>query len=140
MPKPGSAGFEPQARKPFCLTLFSVAWAEAAVAARPAARPKAMDAMVRFITGVSTLSVLAHGAGPRGPPCILCAAQSLAEAAAVASPRLSGQQFSFWWTGVRPKDPTGLEKDWAASFGRLGLIQGRDGGARQPAERRAALL
>src|SRR3954453_6023050 len=28
------------------------------------------------------------------------------------------QQFSFWWTGVRPKDPTGLEKDWAASFGR----------------------
>jgi len=50
------------------------------------------------------------------------------------------QQFSFWWTGVRPKDPTGLEKDWAASFGRLGLIQGRDGGARQPAERRAALL
>src|SRR4029453_7376161 len=41
------------------------------------------------------------------------------------------QQFSFWWTGVRPKDPTGLEKDWAASFGRLGLIQGRDGGARQ---------
>src|SRR4051812_24623526 len=50
------------------------------------------------------------------------------------------QQFSFWWTGVRPKDHTGLEKDWAASFGRLGLIQGRDGGARQPAERRAALL
>jgi non-heme chloroperoxidase len=50
------------------------------------------------------------------------------------------QQFSFWWTGVRPKDHTGLEKDWAASFGRLGLIQGRDGGARQPAECRAALL
>jgi putative transposase len=50
------------------------------------------------------------------------------------------QQFSFWWTGVRPKDHTGLEKDWAASLGRLGLIQGRDGGARQPAERRAALL
>src|SRR4051812_6706114 len=50
------------------------------------------------------------------------------------------QQFSFWWTGVRPKGHTGLEKDWAAILGRLGLIQGRDGGARQPAERRAALL
>ena len=50
------------------------------------------------------------------------------------------QQFSFWWTGVRPTGHTGLEKDWAASLGRLGLIQGRDGGARQPAERRAALL
>ena len=46
----------------------------------------------------------------------------------------------FWWTGVRPKGHTGLEKDWAAILGRLGLIQGRDGGARQPAERRAALL
>src|SRR4051812_7420524 len=57
-------------------------------------------------------------------------------------PTLSGckQQFSFWWTGVRPKGHTGLEKDWAAILGRLGLIQGRDGGARQPAERRAALL
>src|SRR3954468_13512708 len=51
-----------------------------------------------------------------------------------------GQQFSFWWTGVRPKGHTGLEKDWAAILGRLGLIQGRDGSARQPAERRAALL
>src|SRR3954468_23914303 len=51
-----------------------------------------------------------------------------------------GQQFSFQWTGVRPKGHTGLEKDWAAILGRLGLIQGRDGGARQPAERRAALL
>jgi hypothetical protein len=50
------------------------------------------------------------------------------------------QQFSFWWTGVRPKGHTGLEKDLAAILGRLGLIQGRDGGARQPAERRAALL
>jgi hypothetical protein len=50
------------------------------------------------------------------------------------------QQFSFWWTGVGPKGHTGLEKDWAAILGRLGLIQGRDGGARQPAERRAALL
>jgi hypothetical protein len=53
---------------------------------------------------------------------------------------LIAQQFSFWWTGVRPKGHTGLEKDWAAILGRLGLIQGRDGGARQPAERRAALL
>src|SRR4051812_36891782 len=52
----------------------------------------------------------------------------------------ASQQFSFWWTGVRPKGHTGLEKDWAAILGRLGLIQGRDGGARQPAERRAALL
>jgi len=65
---------------------------------------------------------------------------------AILTPQLNppgpaeSQQFSFWWTGVRPKDHTGLEKDWAASFGRLGLIQGRDGGARQPAERRAALL
>ena len=42
--------------------------------------------------------------------------------------------------GVRPKGHIGLEKDWAAILGRLGLIQGRDGGARQPAERRAALL
>ena len=53
---------------------------------------------------------------------------------------LARQQFSFWWTGVRPKGHTGLEKDLAAILGRLGLIQGRDGGARQPAERRAALL
>jgi hypothetical protein len=59
---------------------------------------------------------------------------------AAASDREPGQQFSFWWTGVRPKGHTGLEKDWAAILGRLGLIQGRDGGARQPAERRAALL
>src|SRR3954471_13250196 len=57
-----------------------------------------------------------------------------------AAKRHVAQQFSFWWTGVRPKGHTGLEKDWAAILGRLGLIQGRDGGARQPAERRAALL
>src|SRR3954465_1706015 len=59
---------------------------------------------------------------------------------ALATKTPSQQQFSFWWTGERPKGHTGLEKDWAAILGWLGLIQGRDGGARQPAERRAALL
>src|SRR3954454_18979854 len=42
MPKPGSAGFEPQTRKPFCLTLFSVACPKAPVAARLAVKPKAI--------------------------------------------------------------------------------------------------
>src|SRR5215204_5650583 len=49
MPKPGSAGFEPQTRKPFCLTLFSVAWADAAVAARLAATLKAIATPDRFM-------------------------------------------------------------------------------------------
>src|SRR4051812_2778556 len=49
MPKPGSAGFEPQTRKPFCLTLFSVACPEAPVAARLAVKPKAIATPESFM-------------------------------------------------------------------------------------------
>jgi hypothetical protein len=48
-PKPARPVLEPQVRKPFCLTLVSVAWAEAPVAMRLAVRPKAIDKRAFFM-------------------------------------------------------------------------------------------
>ena len=48
-PKPARPVLEPQVRKPFCLTLVSVAWAEAPVAKMLAVRPKAIDKRAFFM-------------------------------------------------------------------------------------------
>ncbi len=54
-PKPASPVFEPQVRKPFCLTLLRVAWADAAEAMRLAAKPTAIVANCPFHSDVLPL-------------------------------------------------------------------------------------
>jgi hypothetical protein len=59
---------------PFCLTLLSVAWAEAPVAKRLAASPTATDAMTRFMKSVLPV-VVAGGrsrSGAQALPGITC--------------------------------------------------------------------